>query len=159
MSIKCQNKMKGVVLHSDQDRQYQMGAYRRILAEQGIIQRMSRKGNCLDNAAMESWAIKNGMVIGKRGQHNQRGTPRSIGMYSKGACEVGAGASLKCKINGAGGATVSLRQRAPILISRISGGRVASAVCNTLIVFLRGWPITMAVPCLRACCSARSNWR
>ena len=47
--------MKGVVLHSDQDRQYQMGAYRRILAEQGIIQRMSRKGNCLDNAAMESF--------------------------------------------------------------------------------------------------------
>ena len=47
--------MKGVILHSDQDRQYQMGAYRRILAEQGIIQRMSRKGNCLDNAAMESF--------------------------------------------------------------------------------------------------------
>ena len=55
MAIKCQNKMKGVVLHSDQGRQYQMGAYRRILAEQGIIQRMSRKGNCLDNAAMESF--------------------------------------------------------------------------------------------------------
>ena len=47
--------MKGVILHSDQDRQYQMGAYRRILAEQGIIQRMSRKVNCLDNAAMESF--------------------------------------------------------------------------------------------------------
>ena len=32
-----------------------MVAYRRILAEQGIIQSMSRKGNCLDNAAMESF--------------------------------------------------------------------------------------------------------
>ena len=31
------------------------GAYRRILAEHGIIQSMSRKGNCLDNAAMESF--------------------------------------------------------------------------------------------------------
>ena len=35
--------------------QYQMIAYRRILAEHGIIQSMSRKGNCLDNAAMESF--------------------------------------------------------------------------------------------------------
>ena len=32
-----------------------MVAYRRILAEHGIIQSMSRKGNCLDNAAMESF--------------------------------------------------------------------------------------------------------
>ena len=32
-----------------------MLAYRRILAEHGIIQSMSRKGNCLDNAAMESF--------------------------------------------------------------------------------------------------------
>ena len=55
MAIKRQNKTKGVILHSDQGRQYQMGAYRRILAEQGIIQLMSRKGNCLDNAAMESF--------------------------------------------------------------------------------------------------------
>ena len=32
-----------------------MVVYRRILAEHGIIQSMSRKGNCLDNAAMESF--------------------------------------------------------------------------------------------------------
>ena len=32
-----------------------MVAYRRILAEHGIIQSMSRKGNCLGNAAMESF--------------------------------------------------------------------------------------------------------
>ena len=32
-----------------------MVAYRRILAEYGIIQSMLRKGNCLDNAAMESF--------------------------------------------------------------------------------------------------------
>jgi len=43
------------MLHSDQGWQYQMGAYRRILSENGITQSMSRRGNCLDNAAMESF--------------------------------------------------------------------------------------------------------
>ena len=43
------------MLHSDQGWQYQMGAYQRILAENGITQSMSRRGNCLDNAAMESF--------------------------------------------------------------------------------------------------------
>ena len=43
------------LLHSDQGWQYQQPQYRRLLAEQGVIQRMSRKGNCLDNAAMESF--------------------------------------------------------------------------------------------------------
>lgn len=43
------------LLHSDQGWQYQMPAYRRQLAQRGLIQSMSRKGNCLDNAAMESF--------------------------------------------------------------------------------------------------------
>ncbi|MGP9700993.1 MULTISPECIES: IS3 family transposase [Halomonas] len=43
------------LLHSDQGWQYQMPAYRRKLSEHGVIQSMSRKGNCLDNAAMESF--------------------------------------------------------------------------------------------------------
>lgn len=43
------------LLHSDQGWQYQMSAYRRQLAARGLIQSMSRKGNCLDNAAMESF--------------------------------------------------------------------------------------------------------
>jgi transposase InsO family protein len=43
------------LLHSDQGWQYQMPLYRRLLAEHGLVQSMSRKGNCLDNAAMESF--------------------------------------------------------------------------------------------------------
>jgi len=43
------------LLHSDQGWQYQHPAYRRQLAEHGLTQSMSRKGNCLDNAAMESF--------------------------------------------------------------------------------------------------------
>lgn len=42
-------------LHSDQGWHYQHPAYRRLLKERSLIQSMSRKGNCLDNAAMESF--------------------------------------------------------------------------------------------------------
>lgn len=43
------------MVHSDQGWQYQMPAYQRILHERGLVQSMSRKGNCHDNAAMESF--------------------------------------------------------------------------------------------------------
>lgn len=43
------------LLHSDQGWQYQLPAYRRQLTLRGLTQSMSRKGNCLDNAAMESF--------------------------------------------------------------------------------------------------------
>jgi transposase InsO family protein len=43
------------LMHSDQGWQYQMPAYRSQLAAAGVTQSMSRKGNCLDNAAMESF--------------------------------------------------------------------------------------------------------
>ena len=55
LAVKRLDKTSGSILHSDQGWQYQMAAYRQILAEHGIIQSMSRKGNCLDNAAMESF--------------------------------------------------------------------------------------------------------
>ena len=43
------------ILHSDQGWQYQMKRYQRVLKEHGIIQSMSRKGNCLDNSVMENF--------------------------------------------------------------------------------------------------------
>ncbi|WP_431320423.1 IS3 family transposase [Rhizobium sp. YTU87027] len=43
------------ILHSDQGWHYQMSAYQQRLKKHGIQQSMSRKGNCLDNAAMESF--------------------------------------------------------------------------------------------------------
>jgi putative transposase len=43
------------LLHSDQGWQYQMPVYRRQLAASGLTQSMSRRGNCLDNAVMESF--------------------------------------------------------------------------------------------------------
>lgn len=58
MLKKAMDKLTGKdapLLHSDQGWQYQMPAYRRQLAQRGLTQSMSRKGNCLDNAAMESF--------------------------------------------------------------------------------------------------------
>lgn len=43
------------ILHSDQGWQYQMSAFQRRLETRGLAQSMSRKGNCLDNAPMESF--------------------------------------------------------------------------------------------------------
>ena len=43
------------MLHSDQGWQYQMPAYQHMLSQRNMVQSMSRKGNCLDNAAMESF--------------------------------------------------------------------------------------------------------
>jgi transposase InsO family protein len=43
------------VLHSDQGWHYQQPKYRHMLAQKGVTQSMSRKANCLDNAAMESF--------------------------------------------------------------------------------------------------------
>ena len=46
---------EGVVLHSDQGWHYQHMAYQNSLKKHGIVQSMSRKGNCLDNAMMENF--------------------------------------------------------------------------------------------------------
>lgn len=43
------------ILHSDQGWQYQQRRYHRALKDRGITQSMSRRGNCLDNASMESF--------------------------------------------------------------------------------------------------------
>lgn len=44
-----------LVIHSDQGWHYQQPQYRHKLYQRGVKQSMSRKGNCLDNAAMESF--------------------------------------------------------------------------------------------------------
>ncbi len=43
------------LLHSDQGWQYQMAHYQNRLKGVGLKQSMSRKGNCYDNAVMESF--------------------------------------------------------------------------------------------------------
>ena len=46
---------KGLILHSDQGWHYQHASYQKSLRDHDIVQSMSRKGNCLDNAMMENF--------------------------------------------------------------------------------------------------------
>jgi len=51
----------GLLHHSDQGSTYASEDYQLVLARHGIICSMSRRGNCYDNAVMESWnsTVKN----------------------------------------------------------------------------------------------------
>ena len=49
------DNLEGLILHSDQGWQYQHLGYRKRLEQRHIIQSMSRKGNCLDNAMAENF--------------------------------------------------------------------------------------------------------
>lgn len=44
-----------ILFHSDRGVQYASADYRRALAQAGLVASMSRKGNCYDNATMESF--------------------------------------------------------------------------------------------------------
>jgi len=52
---KHKDRIKGMIIQSDQGVQYQNSRYSDNLKELGIIQSMSRKGNCLDNSPTESF--------------------------------------------------------------------------------------------------------
>ena len=55
MALKRRRPLPGLMHHSDRGSQYAAGAYQKRLVEHGIVCSMSRKGNCWDNAPMESF--------------------------------------------------------------------------------------------------------
>ena len=55
MAVASRQVRPGLVLHSDRGVQYRSGEYQRALLDEDICVSMSRKGNCWDNAAMESF--------------------------------------------------------------------------------------------------------
>ncbi len=61
----------GLVHHSDQGNQYRAGLYQQLLARRGVVPSMSRKGNCYDNAPVESFfsSLKNELVRHRRFAH------------------------------------------------------------------------------------------
>ena len=54
MALQRHPPAPGLIHHSDRGVQYAAEPYRVVLARHGIVQSMSRRGNCLDNAPMES---------------------------------------------------------------------------------------------------------
>ncbi len=64
--------LNGLIFHSDQGWQYQMKSYHKLLKDKGIIQSMSRKGNCMDNGIMECFfgKLKNEMFYGHEYEFN-----------------------------------------------------------------------------------------
>lgn len=55
MAFKRQKPGRGLIFHSDRGSQYASAEYARRLKRYGMISSMSRKGDCWDNAPMESF--------------------------------------------------------------------------------------------------------
>ena len=55
MALQRYRPPEGLIHHSDRGVQYAAEPYRQVLERHGITQSMSRRGNCLDNAPMESF--------------------------------------------------------------------------------------------------------
>jgi transposase InsO family protein len=55
MALNRRRPSAGLLHHSDRGVQYASALYRQVLSKYGLIASMSRKANCYDNAAMESF--------------------------------------------------------------------------------------------------------
>lgn len=55
MAIWRRKRPRGVIIHSDRGSQYCSHDYQKLLAEYSFICSMSKRGDCYDNASMESW--------------------------------------------------------------------------------------------------------
>ena len=55
MALHRRRPRPGLILHSDRGAQFASAAYRAVLAQHGLLASMSRKGNCYDNAFIESF--------------------------------------------------------------------------------------------------------
>lgn len=69
-AVAYQKPKKGLIHHSDRGRQYATYTYQALLKQYGITSSMSRKGNCYDNAYIESFfaTLKRELVHGEKYQ-------------------------------------------------------------------------------------------
>jgi transposase InsO family protein len=68
MALFRRKRPRGVIMHTDRGSQYCSREHRSVLDLNGLIASMSAKGNCYDNAAMESWnhSLKVEAIHGER---------------------------------------------------------------------------------------------
>lgn len=68
MALFRRRRPHGVIMHTDRGSQYCSREHRSLLDAHGLIASMSAKGNCYDNAAMESWnhSLKVEAIHGER---------------------------------------------------------------------------------------------
>jgi transposase InsO family protein len=68
MALKQRKLSSSLLLHSDRGSQYASYCYQVLLGKRGILCSMSRKGNCWDNAVMESFyrTLKVGLIYQKK---------------------------------------------------------------------------------------------
>lgn len=55
MAVWSRKPLRGLILHSDRGSQYCSHEYQKLLTLHGLVCSMSKRGDCYDNAAMESW--------------------------------------------------------------------------------------------------------
>ena len=69
-AVRAKRPAPGLIHHSDRGSQYCAHDYRQLLEQFGMRASMSRKGNCYDNAPMESFwgSLKNELVYHRRYQ-------------------------------------------------------------------------------------------
>jgi len=72
--------IRDLIIHSDQGWQYQNPRYVETLKQHGIKQSMSRKGNCFDNAIMESFfgVMKNEIYYGHETEYKSFGEFQNV---------------------------------------------------------------------------------
>ena len=66
MAVRRRCPDQGLLHHSDQGSPYASEDYQKQLEAGGIVCSMSRRGNCYDNAAMESWFSTFKFELGER---------------------------------------------------------------------------------------------
>ena len=68
MALNQRRPASTLILHSDRGSQFASAAYRKLLAQHGLIASMSRPGNCYDNAFIESFwsSLKYELVYHRR---------------------------------------------------------------------------------------------
>ena len=110
----------GLIMHSDRGSQYASHEYQKLLAQNGLVCSMSRKGNCWDNAAMERFFLNLKMErVWQRDYANHGEAKRDITEYIVGFYNI-------CRLHSVLGylpPVIYEREKAakqPILVSEIS---------------------------------------